>query len=104
MFLLTVVQIMSVVERGSWDEFLSLEGGGNVHMRLQFVLSEEERNRIRSMVLFPYTLVLSLLDFVLYDRRSFVYMFRSWSCLGKRNDRRKRIQSIITLLYFPLPL
>lgn len=46
----TVVQIMSVVERGSWDEFLSLEGGGNVHMRLQFVLSEEERNRIRSML------------------------------------------------------
>lgn len=64
LFLLTVVQIVSVVERGSWDEFISLEGGGNVHMRLQFVLSEDERNRVRSMVLFPFTLVFSLLDLV----------------------------------------
>ncbi|XP_058206626.1 uncharacterized protein LOC131320075 isoform X2 [Rhododendron vialii] len=45
----TVVQIMSVVERGSWDEFISLEGGGNVRMRLQFVLSEDERNQVRTM-------------------------------------------------------
>lgn len=43
------VQSMSVVEKGSWDEFLPLEGGGHVHMNLQFVLSEEERNRIRIM-------------------------------------------------------
>lgn len=64
LFLLTVVQIVSVVERGSWDEFISLEGGGNVHMRLQFVLSEDERNRVRSMVLFPFTLVFPLLDLV----------------------------------------
>lgn len=64
LFLLTVVQIVSVVERGSWDEFISLEGGGNVHMRLQFVLSEDECNRVRSMVLFPFTLVFPLLDLV----------------------------------------
>ncbi|XP_028089029.1 uncharacterized protein LOC114289482 isoform X7 [Camellia sinensis] len=44
-----VVQSMSVVEKGSWDEFLPLEGGGHVHMKLQFVLSEEERSRIRIM-------------------------------------------------------
>ncbi|KAL6984667.1 hypothetical protein U1Q18_018046, partial [Sarracenia purpurea var. burkii] len=45
----TGVQTMSVVEKGLWDEFLPLGEGGHVHMRLQFVLSEEERNRVRSM-------------------------------------------------------
>ncbi|XAR53433.1 hypothetical protein NMG60_11021980 [Bertholletia excelsa] len=43
------VQTMLVAEKGSWDEFLPLEGGGQVHLKLQFVLSEEERNRIRLM-------------------------------------------------------
>ncbi|PSS20827.1 Titin like isoform 1 [Actinidia chinensis var. chinensis] len=45
----TAVQTKLVVEKGSWDEFLSLEGGGRVRTKLQFVLNEEERNRIRKM-------------------------------------------------------
>ncbi|XP_052185850.1 uncharacterized protein LOC127797210 isoform X17 [Diospyros lotus] len=44
-----VVQTLLVLEKGSWDDFIPLEGGGQVHMNMQFVLSEEERNRIRSM-------------------------------------------------------
>ena len=43
-----------VVEKGVWDDIFSLEGGGHVHMNLQFVLSEEERQRIQIMVLFLY--------------------------------------------------
>ncbi|XP_052183259.1 uncharacterized protein LOC127795541 isoform X4 [Diospyros lotus] len=42
------VQTLLVPEKGSWDDFIPLEGGGQVHMNMQFVLSEEERNRIRS--------------------------------------------------------
>ncbi|XP_057501603.1 uncharacterized protein LOC130785437 isoform X2 [Actinidia eriantha] len=45
----TAVQTKLVVEKGSWDEFLPLEGGGRVRTKLQFVLNEEERNRIRKM-------------------------------------------------------
>jgi hypothetical protein len=42
----------SIVEKGLWDDLFPLEGGGHVHMKLQFILSEEERNRIRMMVQF----------------------------------------------------
>ncbi|XVF35013.1 hypothetical protein REPUB_Repub18cG0108400 [Reevesia pubescens] len=45
----TRVEIRLVVEKGVWDDIFSLEGGGHVHMKLQFVLSEEERQRIRIM-------------------------------------------------------
>ncbi|GLU10042.1 hypothetical protein SLE2022_268710 [Rubroshorea leprosula] len=38
-----------IVEKGIWDEIFPLEGGGHVHMKLQFVLNEEERQRIRDM-------------------------------------------------------
>ncbi|KAL8035890.1 hypothetical protein ABFX02_12G124500 [Erythranthe guttata] len=38
---------MQVMEKGSWDEVFPINGGGNVHMKLQFILSDEERNRIR---------------------------------------------------------
>lgn len=44
------VEIKSIVEKGHWDDLFPLEGGGHVHMKLQFVLSEEERSRIRMMV------------------------------------------------------
>lgn len=44
------VEIKSIVEKGLWDDLFPLEGGGHVHMKLQFVLSEEERSRIRMMV------------------------------------------------------
>ncbi|KAK4754000.1 hypothetical protein SAY87_002104 [Trapa incisa] len=38
-----------VVEKGIWDEIFYLEGGGQIHLKLQFVLSEEEKSRIRNM-------------------------------------------------------
>ncbi|KAG8376135.1 hypothetical protein BUALT_Bualt09G0031800 [Buddleja alternifolia] len=46
------IRTLEVIEKGYWDEVFSLEGeggGGHVHMKLQFILSEEERNRIRVM-------------------------------------------------------
>ncbi|KAG6662052.1 hypothetical protein I3843_03G203500 [Carya illinoinensis] len=43
------VETNSIVERGFWDDLFPLEGGGHLRMKLQFVLSEEERNRIRMM-------------------------------------------------------
>ncbi|XP_075670132.1 uncharacterized protein LOC142639843 isoform X8 [Castanea sativa] len=43
------VEIKSIVEKGLWDDLFPLEGGGHVHMKLQFFLSEEERSRIRMM-------------------------------------------------------
>ncbi|XP_062147956.1 uncharacterized protein LOC133856918 isoform X6 [Alnus glutinosa] len=43
------VETTSIVEKGIWDDLFLLEGGGHVHMKLQFVLSEEERDRIRMM-------------------------------------------------------
>ncbi|XP_071911094.1 uncharacterized protein [Coffea arabica] len=44
---LTGIQTMSIVEKVSWDENFPLDGGGHVHLKLQFVLNQEERNRIR---------------------------------------------------------
>ncbi|KAI3447124.1 hypothetical protein Pfo_003789 [Paulownia fortunei] len=43
------IRTMQIIEKGSWDEVFSINGGGHVHMKLQFILSEEERNRIRVM-------------------------------------------------------
>ncbi|KAI7748887.1 hypothetical protein M8C21_032808 [Ambrosia artemisiifolia] len=40
---------MSIIEKGIWDDVFPIEGGGLVHMKLQFFLSEEDRNRIRLM-------------------------------------------------------
>uniref|UniRef100_A0A7C9EVB5 Uncharacterized protein n=1 Tax=Opuntia streptacantha TaxID=393608 RepID=A0A7C9EVB5_OPUST len=45
----TAVETRSIVEKGVWDDLFSLEGGGHVRMRLQFVLTEDELKRIRSM-------------------------------------------------------
>ncbi|XP_022867802.1 uncharacterized protein LOC111387478 isoform X2 [Olea europaea var. sylvestris] len=45
----TGIQTRTIIEKGCWDEIISLEGGGHVHMKLQFVLSEEDRCRIRVM-------------------------------------------------------
>ncbi|XP_022728938.1 uncharacterized protein LOC111284530 isoform X2 [Durio zibethinus] len=45
----TGVETKLVVEKGVWDDIFSLEGGGHVHMKLQFVLCEEEHRRIRIM-------------------------------------------------------
>ncbi|KAH6806565.1 hypothetical protein C2S51_031396 [Perilla frutescens var. frutescens] len=43
------IRTMQIIEKGSWDEVFSINGGGHVHMKLQFTLSEEDRSRIRVM-------------------------------------------------------
>lgn len=43
----TGIQTMLIIEKVSWDEIFPLDGGGHVHLKLQFVLNQEERNRIR---------------------------------------------------------
>ncbi|XP_021646324.2 uncharacterized protein LOC110639610 [Hevea brasiliensis] len=45
----TVIETRLVIEKGIWDDIFQFEGGGHVHMKLQFVLSEEDRHRIRVM-------------------------------------------------------
>ncbi|KAJ6698890.1 hypothetical protein OIU79_012219 [Salix purpurea] len=45
----TGVETRLVIEKGIWDDTFPLEGGGHVRMKLQFVLSEEDRHRIRLM-------------------------------------------------------
>ncbi|XP_025012245.1 uncharacterized protein LOC8272541 isoform X3 [Ricinus communis] len=45
----TVIETRLVIEKGIWDDIFQLEGGGHVHLKLQFVLSEEDRQRIRIM-------------------------------------------------------
>ncbi|MFS7965258.1 hypothetical protein Hanom_Chr09g00760101 [Helianthus anomalus] len=43
------VRTMSIIEKGIWDDVFPIEGGGLVHMKLQFFLSEEEQTRVRLM-------------------------------------------------------
>lgn len=43
------VRTISIIEKGIWDDLFPIEGGGLIHMKLQFVLNDEERKRIRSM-------------------------------------------------------
>ncbi|KHG12429.1 Dystrophin-1 [Gossypium arboreum] len=45
----TGLETRLVVEKGVWDDIFPLEGGGHAHMKLQFFLNEEERQRIRIM-------------------------------------------------------
>ncbi|XP_076928512.1 uncharacterized protein LOC143592495 isoform X2 [Bidens hawaiensis] len=40
---------MSILEKGVWDDIFSIEGGGLIHMKLEFILNNEDRNRIRSV-------------------------------------------------------
>lgn len=62
----TGVEIKSIVEKGLWDDLFPLEGGGHIHMKLQFVLSEEERSRIRMMV--QYLLSILIFNNVIIDQ------------------------------------
>ncbi|XP_049934514.1 uncharacterized protein LOC116256830 isoform X4 [Nymphaea colorata] len=39
----------SIIEKGLWDDMFPLKGGGSVHLKLQFVLSDAEQQRIRAM-------------------------------------------------------
>ncbi|KAM0018202.1 hypothetical protein Hdeb2414_s0027g00696491 [Helianthus debilis subsp. tardiflorus] len=43
------VPTMSILEKGVWDDMFPIEGGGLIHMKLEFVLSDQERNRVHSM-------------------------------------------------------
>ncbi|XP_051114035.1 uncharacterized protein LOC127239771 isoform X2 [Andrographis paniculata] len=43
------IRTMQIIEKGSWDDVFSIGGCGHVRMQLQFVLSEEDRHRIRAM-------------------------------------------------------
>ncbi|KAJ0881925.1 hypothetical protein HanRHA438_Chr10g0479481 [Helianthus annuus] len=43
------VPTMSILEKGVWDDMFPIEGGGLIHMKLEFVLSDQERNRVLSM-------------------------------------------------------
>ncbi|XP_021751235.1 uncharacterized protein LOC110716891 isoform X2 [Chenopodium quinoa] len=45
----TDVETRSIVEKGTWDDLFPLKDGGHIRMRLHFILTENELNRIRSM-------------------------------------------------------
>ncbi|XP_073275915.1 uncharacterized protein [Primulina huaijiensis] len=45
----TGIRIIQIIQKGTWDDVFSLEGGGQVHLKLRFVLNDEEKNRIRVM-------------------------------------------------------
>ncbi|WCJ42671.1 hypothetical protein M5689_023465 [Euphorbia peplus] len=45
----SVVDTKLVIAKGVWDNLFPFEGGGHVHMKLQFILSEADRHRIRIM-------------------------------------------------------
>ncbi|XP_021838457.1 uncharacterized protein [Spinacia oleracea] len=45
----TDVLARSIVEKGTWDDSFPLKDGGHIRMRLHFILTEEELNRIRRM-------------------------------------------------------
>lgn len=46
------IRTIQIIEKGSWDEVFSINGGGHVHLKLHFSLSDEDRDRIRVMVMF----------------------------------------------------
>eukprot|EP00249_Psilotum_nudum_P018741 c26940_g1_i2 orf=529-3282(-) len=43
------IEALLIVERGFHDEFLTLKGGGSIHLRLSFVLTKDERRQIEMM-------------------------------------------------------
>ncbi|XP_078432098.1 uncharacterized protein LOC144703725 [Wolffia australiana] len=43
------VKTMEVVEKRNWDSFFPLEGGGRVHLKLQFTLNADELKRVNEM-------------------------------------------------------
>lgn len=44
------IEIPSIIQKGSRDEFVSLSKGGRIHLRMSFVLTDEERKKIERMV------------------------------------------------------
>ena len=47
---IAVIEIPSIIEKGCRDEFVEFEGGGRIHLRMSFVLTDEERKKIETMV------------------------------------------------------
>ncbi|KAJ7567321.1 hypothetical protein O6H91_02G142500 [Diphasiastrum complanatum] len=43
------IQTTSIIQKGFWDTFFSFKGGGRLHLKLCFVLSDEERKKIELM-------------------------------------------------------
>lgn len=80
------VETKSIVEKGLWDAFFSLKGGGLVHMKLQFVLNEEERIRIRLMVLFRGSDLFLMININLYSKLLLLLAFTTSSELACREN------------------
>ena len=66
------VQAKSIVEKGYWDDLFPLEGGGRVHLKFQFALSEDDRSRIRTMV-FASNLIFLLINLNFFTEFHIVY-------------------------------
>jgi hypothetical protein len=66
---LTEVKTISVAEKGGAEIIFPLEFGGDLKLRLSFVLNEEEKEKIREMVLIlKYFLSKYLSFFISFDR------------------------------------
>ena len=48
------IEVPSIIQKGSRDEFVALNKGGRIHLRMSFVLTEDEKKKIETMV--RYTL------------------------------------------------
>lgn len=45
----TAIEIPSIIQKGSRDEFVALNKGGRIHLRMSFVLTDDERKKIETM-------------------------------------------------------
>lgn len=45
----TAIEIPSIIQKGSRDEFVSLNKGGRIHLRMSFALTDDERKKIEAM-------------------------------------------------------
>ncbi|KAJ7296572.1 hypothetical protein O6H91_Y114900 [Diphasiastrum complanatum] len=43
------IQTASIIERGYWDAYFSFKEGGKIHLKLGFVLTDEERRKVEQM-------------------------------------------------------
>ena len=48
--LLVDIGTLFIIEKGLWDDIFPLKGGGHVHIRLNFVWTEDEQKIIEAMV------------------------------------------------------
>lgn len=47
---LAAIEIPSIIQKGCRDEFVSLNQGGRIHLKMRFILAGEERKKIEVMV------------------------------------------------------